>query len=121
MKKRLSVILIAVLIAACKSLKPSDINNRSFKSQRFHMVGAIRIMFFNDSLFLLQERDGMFYSKGVWKKSPDGKSILLNSFNGPNTLYKGDTAAYFVLGKEKLEIDKNKLLYKKIPLTIEKQ
>jgi hypothetical protein len=82
------------------------------------MVGATRITFFDDSLFLLQERDGMMFSKGTWKRSPDSKSIILNSFRSQSA-YKGDTAAYFVLARERLKIVRNKLLYREVPLTQE--
>ena len=61
----------------------------------------------------------MLFSRGTWKMSTDGKYIILYSFE-TDEVFKGDTAAYFVLPKgERIEIVKNKLVYKDIVLTEE--
>lgn len=82
------------------------------------MVKPTTIKSFNDSLFLLQVRGGMLYSKGTWKASADGKHILLKSFKHTK-VFGWDTAAYFVVTKPRIELVKNKLVYNEIVLTDE--
>lgn len=122
MKKSWFIVFSHAVLISCGSLQMQSVNNKTFKSQSYHMVGTTRIQFFNDSLFLLQERDGMMYSKGFWKISDNGKSILLSSFDKTSsTGSTGDTAIYFRLINERLEVDgRHKLLYKKVVLKEQK-
>lgn len=71
-------LFVLFILLSCVSYRAADFNNRIFVSEPTHMMGKTEIQFYSDSLYILKERDGLFYSTGTWRLLEN--KILISSF-----------------------------------------
>jgi len=70
MRKYCIIVYFQIFIVSCASWNGKHIiNDKTFKSPNYPMIGSTSIKFSNDSIFYLEERGGMLYSQGIWKWS----------------------------------------------------
>lgn len=112
---------VVPLLISCITLKDYSYLGRTYEGKS-HGTSA-KIAFLNDSIFLLQAQGGAIYSRGYWRKTDDGKMILLNSFwKEAKKVWKGDTALYLSLSNERVLVERDgNLIYKGLKLTESKK
>jgi hypothetical protein len=77
------VACLFIVLFGCQGQKrASYIKNSLYRSDYLHMQGYITIRFYGNSFFI-NERDSMYYSKGIYKIKKGSNEITLKSFSGP--------------------------------------
>jgi hypothetical protein len=104
---------ILILCSCRMQYEIRDFNNCLYKTESYHLVGSNSLYFYTDSFFL-REREGMFYSKGTFKMSPNKGEIILESINPPISkgLSKLDSTFIDVTGERIVIKNRKKIIFK---------